>query len=159
MNGREERIQALYTELGPALLAYARSLLRDAALAEDAVQQVFLKLLARVDLPIPDDARPYFFRAVRNTSSNVRRSAVRALAPPEPIFVAKDGLADLIPDLERALDELPDDQRQVLVLRVWGGLTLQQAADVLEAPLNTVASRYRYALAKLRQRFEVSFKS
>jgi RNA polymerase sigma-70 factor (ECF subfamily) len=154
VNERETRIQAFYAELGPALLAYARSILRDTAPAEDVLQQVFLKLLSNPALPLPTDARPYLFRAVRNTSLNVQRSTMRDAAHREglELFTAPNGLSHLVPELEAALDDLPDEQRQVVILRIWGELTLDETAEVLGIPANTAASRYRYALAKLRQR-------
>lgn len=54
-------------------------------------------------------------------------------------------------EIERALRRLPADQREVLVLKIWGELTFDEIARQLEIPLNTAASRYRYALAALRQ--------
>ena len=154
MGGKNAAVEALYRDLGPALLAYARSLLRDAAAAEDAVHQVFLKLISSHE-PLPDEPRPYLFRAVRNTSLNRTRAASReALQRAEPsIFLARDGLSALVPDLERALTDLPEAQREVVVLRVWGGLTLEAAAQVTGVSTNTAASRYRYGLARLRERF------
>jgi RNA polymerase sigma-70 factor (ECF subfamily) len=53
--------------------------------------------------------------------------------------------------LRRALCALPDEQRQVTILHLWGELTFSQIADLLGISSNTAASRYRYALAKLRQ--------
>jgi RNA polymerase sigma-70 factor (ECF subfamily) len=154
VNERETRIQTLYAELGPALLAYARSILRETPPAEDVVQQVFLKLLSNPALPLPIDARPYLFRAVRNTSLNVQRSTTRDAAHRESLqfFTAPNGLSHLVPEMEAALDDLPDEQRQVVILRIWGELTLDATAEVLGVPANTAASRYRYALAKLRDR-------
>jgi RNA polymerase sigma-70 factor (ECF subfamily) len=46
---------------------------------------------------------------------------------------------------------LPDDQQQVIVLHVWGELTFPQIGELLDISSNTAASRYRYALAKLRE--------
>jgi RNA polymerase sigma-70 factor (ECF subfamily) len=54
--------------------------------------------------------------------------------------------------LVQALDELPHEQRAVVHLKLWEGLTFGAVAEVLEIPLNTAASRYRYALDKLRER-------
>jgi RNA polymerase sigma factor (sigma-70 family) len=54
-------------------------------------------------------------------------------------------------NLRRALGSLPDDQQQVLVLHIWGELTFSQIAGLLDINPNTAASRYRYALAKLRE--------
>jgi RNA polymerase sigma-70 factor (ECF subfamily) len=53
-------------------------------------------------------------------------------------------------NIRRALAKLPEDQRQVTVLHIWGGLTFAQTAEVLGINANTAAARYRYALAKLR---------
>jgi RNA polymerase sigma-70 factor (ECF subfamily) len=53
-------------------------------------------------------------------------------------------------NLRQSLIALPEDQRQVVVLHVWGELTFSEIADVLNVSPNTAASRYRYALAKLR---------
>jgi RNA polymerase sigma-70 factor (ECF subfamily) len=71
-----------------------------------------------------------------------------------PLFIAPAGLDDLALDLEQALDELPREQREVVVLRVWGQLTIDETARLLGVPPNTAASRYRYALARLRHRFQ-----
>ena len=139
------------------LLAYARSLVWDASEAEDALQEVFLNLMVLREGAFPREPRPYLFRAVRNTCFNRRRSATREAArrrAAAPMFSTPGGLEDLALDLEQALEELPDEQREVVVLRVWAEMTIDETAQVLGIPMNTVASRYRYALAKLRGRFE-----
>ena len=51
--------------------------------------------------------------------------------------------------VERALGELPGEQREVVVLKIWAGLTFSQIAEALGESANTVASRYRYGLEKL----------
>lgn len=148
-----ETVEALYAELGPVLLAYARSIVGARAEAEDALRQVFLKLMSD-GAALPREPRPYLFRAVRNTCLNRRRSRARETTRHEPgMFTAPDGLADMTRDLEDALTDLPDEQREVVLLRVWGEMTLEESAAVLDVPLNTVASRHRYALDKLRRRF------
>ena len=146
-------VEALYADLGPALLAYARSIIGDRAEAEDALQQVFMKLLA-ADVALPREPRPYLFRAVRNVCLNRRRSRVREVSRQEPpTFTSANGLQELARDLEEALRKLPDEQREVVLLRVWGEMTLDEAAQVLDISINTASSRYRYALGKLRLRF------
>jgi RNA polymerase sigma-70 factor (ECF subfamily) len=155
MGVRDAQIEKLYEELGPVLLAYARSIVLDLETAEDALHHVFLKLMASGDLP--KEPRPYLFRAVRNTCFNVRRSAARQSGRPcdPPAFTAPPGLLDLLPELEAALRELPEEQREVVVLHVWGEMTIAEAARILDLPVNTAASRYRYAVLKLRQLFHV----
>lgn len=148
---RYEDVQDLYREHGPALLAYAAALLGDRSAAEDVLQQVFLKLL-RGHAKLPEDPRPYLFRAVRNTALNLHR--VRARNAPldeqrwliHPAEAVEAGLA-----LETALQQLPAEQREVVVMHVWGTLTLDEIAKLLELSPNTVASRYRYGLNKLRE--------
>jgi RNA polymerase sigma-70 factor (ECF subfamily) len=148
---RHAEIEKLYAELAPALLAYSRSLGLDHAIAEDVVHRIFLALLERKVRP--DDPRPYLFRAVRNTSLNYFRDRSRDVDLPddEPWFKAEtvDCTAQL--DLGRALRELQEDQRDVVMMHLWGGLTFQEVATALDISANTAASRYRYALLALKQ--------
>ncbi len=147
------RVQALYQELGPALLLYARSIVPDVSSAEDALHQVFLKFLSG-EVAMPEDPRPYLYRSVRNAALNARRGEVRERARREamPMFAAPAGLDEARGALEEALSTLPDEQREVVVLRTWGEMTFDQVGDLLGIPPNTAASRHRYALEKLRER-------
>ena len=148
-----EDVRRLYDQHGAALVAYARGFVPDAAAAEDVVHQVFLRLLS-AELTIPDVPVAYVYRAVRNTALNARRSSLRLaeLDPQSSVFRHRGGNQEAALALERALAELPEEQREVVVMRVWGGLTLEEIAATSGAPLNTVASRYRYALEKLREK-------
>jgi RNA polymerase sigma-70 factor (ECF subfamily) len=58
--------------------------------------------------------------------------------------------------IQSAMARLPEAQREVLVLKIWGELTFDEIARELDIPLNTAASRYRYALAALRQELTVT---
>ena len=53
--------------------------------------------------------------------------------------------------IEDALRDLPTEQAEVLALKIWGELTFPQIAEALDIPPNTAASRYRYAISKLRE--------
>jgi len=53
--------------------------------------------------------------------------------------------------LQEALRQLPATQRDVVTLKIWGGLTFAEIAAALDVPANTAASRYRYALEELRK--------
>ena len=68
-----EDVRRLYDQHGPALVAYARGFVPDAAAAEDVVHHVFLRLLS-AELTKPDMPVAYVYRAVRNTALNARRS-------------------------------------------------------------------------------------
>jgi len=146
-------VRHLYDQHGPALVAYARSFVTDAAAAEDVVHQVFLRLLSP-EVEMPDVPVAYVYRAVRNAALNARRNGQRhaPLDPQPSVFKHRGGNMEAALTLEKALGELPEEQREVVVMRIWSGLTLEETAAVTGAPLNTVASRYRYALEKLREK-------
>jgi len=150
---RAEDVRRLYDQHGPALVAYARGFVPDTAAAEDVVHQVFLRLLS-AELTLPDAPVAYVYRAVRNAALNARRDGLRLeeLDPQSSVFRHRGGNQEAALALEKALAELPDEQREVVVMRVWSGLTLDEIAATVGAPLNTIASRYRYALEKLREK-------
>jgi len=148
-------VKALYEKHGAALAAYGCCCGLDFASAEDVVQQVFLKLLegnlSSVQTPLA-----YLYRSVRNASLNLRRNFRREAEMPaeEAWLVGSDGPREEALAVQAALVDLPDEQRETVFLKVWAGMTLQEIAGVLEVPMNTVASRYRYALEKLRERLQ-----
>lgn len=142
-------VQDLYGQHGPALLAYGTSLLGDHSAAEDVLHQVFLKLLGQERLP--EDARPYLFKAVRNRALNaIRGSACLTSLDAQEWLIKPQGMLEAGLEVEQAVRELPPEQREVVVMRIWGEMTMAEVAAVLEIPENTAASRYRYALNKLR---------
>ena len=145
----------LYEKHGSMLAAYLCCRGFDSASAEDVVQQVLVKLLEG-NGPLPQMPLPYLYRAVRNASLNLRRNLQRAvpLHEHENWLVGPDGHPEEALALQAALRSLPEEQRDAVFLRIWGGMTLQEIADALQIPINTVASRYRYALEKLRERLE-----
>jgi RNA polymerase sigma-70 factor (ECF subfamily) len=150
-----EDVKRLYDQHGPALVAYASSFLTDIAMAEDVVHQVFVKLL-RGDTTVPDMPSAYLYRAVRNTALNSRRNGQRE-APLErdsPCFIHRHGDQEAALALQAALQALPDEQREVVTMRIWSGMSLDEIARAHGVSLNTVASRYRYALERLRERLK-----
>jgi RNA polymerase sigma-70 factor, ECF subfamily len=146
-------IEVSYRQHGSALLLFAAALTGERSRAQDAVHQVFLKLLETGRLHDTLDAKAYLFRCVRNAVLNDRKARQRDIAlDPECAWFEppnRDYAAEL--NLRRALWGLPEDQREVTTLHIWGELTFAQIAEVLSISANTVASRYRYALAKLRE--------
>jgi RNA polymerase sigma-70 factor (ECF subfamily) len=146
-------VESWYDQHGSALLLFGIALTGDRARAQDAVHQIFLKLLEHRDLGHIADIRTYLFAALRNTViSDARRRGrdVPLNFGEEPRFESptRDYVEEL--HMRRALAELPEDQREVTVLHIWGGLTFAQVAEVAGINTNTAAARYRYALAKLR---------
>lgn len=150
-DGPRADVGRLYDLYGATLYRYALMILADAAGAEDAVQQVFLALLGRQGAAAIDDEPHYLRRAVRNECYSALRRRVRASEGPLLDAVGPDSRPDERLALERVIRDLPPDQREVLHLHVFEGLTFQEVAALSGESVNTIASRYRYAVAKLRQ--------
>jgi RNA polymerase sigma-70 factor (ECF subfamily) len=144
-------IERLYREHAPSLQLFAAAMTRNSGWSQDAVQQVFLKLMER-GFPEVTDIKAYLFASVRNAILNDLRSQKRevVLDPDFAWFISphRDYAEEL--NLRRALASLPGEQREVAVMHVWGELTFAQIAEVVGISPNTVASRYRYALLSLR---------
>ena len=117
------------------------------------VHGVFLNLL-RTRPNVPESAAAYLYRAVKNAALNAQRDRAREspLGGDEAWFTHHSGNFEAALTLQRALADLPEEQREAVVMRIWSGMTLEEVAEATGVPLNTAASRYRYALAKLRER-------
>lgn len=155
----QARVGRLYDTHGASLYRYALMLLADRAAAEDAVQQVFASLIRQGGVAVLDSAEHYLRRAVRNECySTLRRPRHAQLDDVgAPLLEPAAGHGVSVEErltLEQAIRALPVEQREVLHLRAFEGLTFQEIADAAGESINTIASRYRYALGKLREHFD-----
>jgi RNA polymerase sigma-70 factor, ECF subfamily len=146
-----ETLREFYVGSRQQLYTYAVSITGNRESAEDAIHGVFEQILRRGFLP--SVLRPYVFRCVRNAAlDGLRRTKVRQ----DSIFdfaVSQDSLALATPgsgELERWLQVLSPEEREAVVLKVYGEFTFQQIADLRQVPLPTAASWYRRGLEKLR---------
>jgi RNA polymerase sigma-70 factor, ECF subfamily len=126
--------------------------------AQDALSEVFLNL-ARRDLRPIKEPRFYLLAAARNIARSLLRKQKREnLAAACDHFFTSDSLSPekllLAQQVETALLELPAEQREVVVLKVYEELSFGEIARLTHTRLNTVASRYRYAAEKLRRLLE-----
>lgn len=143
----------LYDEYGASLYRYALMLLADRSAAEDAVHQVFASFIALIarEARAIDNAEHYLRRAVRNECYSTLRRSTRDQG--EVVLQPVAGVNNS-PDermaLERALAALPPEQREVVHLKMYMGMTFQEIATQTSESINTVASRYRYAIDKLK---------
>jgi RNA polymerase sigma-70 factor (ECF subfamily) len=154
--GHEQAFAALYDHLGPALFRVARALLGRRSDAEDAVQEVFVGLLrSRESLARVENMRAYVFASLRSAAGRIAaRRTPAADLDDVPAPEARGLNAEQDAALERALRSLPPEQRELIALKIDGGLTFAEIAACLGVSPNTAASRYRYALEKLRAAFE-----
>jgi RNA polymerase sigma-70 factor (ECF subfamily) len=146
-----ERIGRLYDRFGGALYRYAVMVLADPAAAADVIQQVFVAVLRR-DLEAVEQSERYLRRAVRNECFSALRRRRREAESGGPLLEPLAPIDDVDARLtiEQALRALPPEQREVVHLKVYEGMTFQEIADSTGESINTVASRYRYAMEKLR---------
>jgi RNA polymerase sigma-70 factor (ECF subfamily) len=143
--------ERLYDEKAAHLLLYARALGLSHGEAEDVLQETFISLL-KLSEP-PKCSENYVFRAIRNRAINFRRSLWRRITRETESMRWFERDPDETPAERaamRSLQNLPREQREVIVLKIWSHYTFQEIAGLLDLSPNTVAGRYRYGLEKLR---------
>src|SRR5829696_384766 len=155
-----------YRQLSPLALAAANRVLRDQAAAEDVVQDVFMQLWLRPSSfnPARGNLKSYVTMLARSRAldrwrtRSARDSAVeRSAEASRAEHVEQESAADPVIRRERsltllsALDELPDDQRDAVLLAYGRGLTAHEIARATGIPLGTAKSRVRLGLRKARE--------
>jgi RNA polymerase sigma-70 factor (ECF subfamily) len=146
-----EDLAALYEEWGMRLLAYMITLTRNRAAAEDALQNLFVKLAT--SRAVMRDPAVYLFCAARNEAFRARKSRHERPLEPSDYLVPAPGMNPTIDPqrLAKAISALPPEQSETILLHAVEGLPFRAVAEIVGAPQDTVASRYRYALAKLKE--------
>jgi RNA polymerase sigma-70 factor (ECF subfamily) len=155
-------LEHLYDAHAQALFAFLLNFTRNEADTRDLLQELFIKLARQPGLlDGVREERAFLIHLAHNLAIDaLRRRATRQknydqLAADTVAFFASSADPDeqaFREMLAQALGELPADQRAVLHLKLWEGLTFEQIAEALDISPNTAASRYRYGLDKLRDR-------
>ena len=158
--GRDEALTLIYEKyLGP-MLTLAMGLLNDPGAAEDVVQDVFVSfaqsrrtfrvrgsLSGYLATSVVNRVRDHKRRLGRQAAGSSRRvDSGREQARPDQAVIL-DEQAKL---LNAAVAELPDEQREVVLLRLKAGMKFREIAKLQQTSINTVLSRYRYGLEKLQ---------
>jgi len=157
----QDWLEEVYREHAPALFRFLIRLTENETETKDVLQEVFVRL-AKSPRLLDNVAAPrsYLFRlAHRLVIDRYRREQVRQRHEDR---AGSDQELTVLPDLsgedaewlrktlDSSLENLPVEQKAVVVLKVWEEMTFSEIAEVLEISANTAASRYRYALDKLR---------
>lgn len=154
--GPDELGQA-YADHAAVLVLYARQWLEHDR-AEDVVQACFLKLCDTSEVHEP---RAWLFRAVRNAALNALRGKRRrhqreqAVARERPTWFQAE--PDTVLDgqaVAALLAALPEAQRELVVLRIWGGFTFAEISEITTTPVSTLHSQYQQALRRLREQVD-----
>lgn len=151
------RLAELIDAHAAALVLYARQW---CAAPEDVVQEAFCKLAAVRSWP--EDPQAWLFRVVRNAAIDAGRADRRrekreaSVARPERWFVEPiiDGLDAT--SAVAALESLPAEQREVIVARLWGGMTFEQFAEIAGCSASSAHRRFEAGLATLRENLGAS---
>ncbi len=152
---RRRVLAALYDAEARGLFRYALMILADHGEAQDAVQQAFAKCVGR-SMALVRSQADYLRACVRNECFTIlrhrRRDRVESAGTGPMVEPAAPGASDeerLV--VEQALRALPAEQREVVHMKLYEGRTFDEIARRTGASPSTVASRYRYALAKLKE--------
>jgi RNA polymerase sigma-70 factor (ECF subfamily) len=175
-DGDVRAFELLVTRHRKALFNFILRFVRDTAAAEDVTQETFLRLVKGADA-YERQAKftTWLYTIARNLCVDAaRRGKHRKAASLDAPLGDEDGsasLLDLVPDgaagvdrqaqsrelavrLRQAIEALPDEQREIFLLREVADLQFNEIANVIGCPENTVKSRMRYALEKLREALE-----
>lgn len=155
----EELIELFY----PEILRYCLWHAPNRSLAEDAAQETFLKVLRYHDHYTHSKGKfkPFLYQIAANTCIDMRRkvrpSEISLEQSETDLPFAEPGYEDVQSDLalRQLVRDLPDNLREIVLLRYGQDLTLREIAGILDLPLRTVQSRLRSALKKLKKDLEV----
>jgi len=145
-------------EHAPRLLAYARQWASSAAAAEDIFQDAFVRFWRKRGSV--RDPVTYLYRCVRTVAMNWHRSHNRrqhhethsglGSAPDGPGAAAEQSERRMC--IQRAVAELPGDQREVVVMKIWGEMTFSQIGEIMSLPRSTAHATYRTAMNRLHEK-------
>jgi RNA polymerase sigma-70 factor (ECF subfamily) len=158
MNGGDAAaFEVLYFRHRDWVTALAYRFTGDSHAALDVMQETFLYFLRKFPgFRLTANLKTFLYPAVRNLSIAARRKVARYQATPAELEQLEHTAAPPAPgaeaaDLQFVLAALPEEQREVLLLRFVDGLSLAEIADAMAVPLGTVKSRLHNALHALRQ--------
>ena len=176
---QDQRISEVFKLEGARLKNFIRRRVPDERDAEDILQDVFYELVEAYRMMKPiERVSAWLYRVARNRITDLfRRKRPEALAS-DPVAVNEDGesllLEDLLPspdegpeaayahsvlldELDAALDELPEEQRQVFVAHEMEGRSFKELAQTTGLNVNTLVLRKHYAMVQLRERLEAIY--
>jgi len=153
-DGDRDAFEEVVDRYGLQLLRTARLILRDQALAEDAIQETFIKAWQRIGSLRDEDPGPWLTRIAMNESISSYRRRHRFQALTERFGRLGGGKREVSSeqhlDLARALDQLSPEQLAAVALHYYQDLSVEDAAIALKVPVDTLKSRLKTALRRLR---------
>ena len=157
--GSKDALGRIYEKYKKDSLVLAIALLNDTSAAEDVVHDVFLSFVQAIEkFRLTGSLKSYLLTCVANRARNTNKAKHRRSAgpePPEPVDSSDDPPQSImcneqLQQLSSAMAQLPYDQREAIILHLEAAMTFRTVAKSLGISVNTVKSRYRYGLDKLR---------
>lgn len=154
------KLEQVYRQHRQALFSLALTITGCSALAEDAVHDAFARLCGKEHSP-EGQLTSYVFAAVRNAAVDQRRIRHREPVPGDSLFAEAlttdidrtgDAWDEEMLRLRQAIQQLDENAREIIVMKVFGGLTFGEIGAVLDTPPATVATRYRRTLTALQEK-------
>jgi len=159
-HGSSESLERIYNKYETYLITVATALLNNTHAAEDVLHDFFVSFVTSADkIKLKGNLKAYLATCVANLARNrIKREQLEPAALDDNDSIES---AALRPDLQaiqkeettilnRAMSHLPYEQREVVVLHLQGNLKFTQIAKMRSTSVNTIRSRYRYGLEKLR---------
>lgn len=155
-SGDRSSFQRFYTRYAGKVLGYLRQLTRNPGISEEITQEVFVSVWLKAQSYQSDRGDPagWLYTITRNKLvDRWRRGDCENAADAEPVLATlsdRPTSIDVHLGLRQALSRLSEEQRRMLEMAYFGGLTYEETADALKLPVGTLKSRMRVALGRLR---------
>lgn len=160
--GNRQAFSQLVEKHQRTMMRVALRLTRDLELAEDVVQDSFIKAFKKLDgFEGRSSFKSWMYQITMNTAKNKIRGSYREQVGVEDFVIsapsqseAQMSFQDLQGFIKSAVDELPERQRTALSLRIFEDLSFKEIAEIMECPYDTAKANYRHALMKLKLKVE-----
>lgn len=149
-SGDKNAFEEIYHEINTAAYTVAYRITGDRHLAEDIIQEFFVKLYRKPPESPLEKPRAYLLRMVHNLTIDKLEKAHMNIDDCENMLSDKTDDADARIDLERAFEKLSSEERQIVTLHLNGGFKFREIAEIMNIPTGTALWRYRKAINKLR---------
>jgi RNA polymerase sigma-70 factor (ECF subfamily) len=152
-------LEHIWRRFGPRLILYAAAIVKDRSQAEDILQSLFVRMLSSGILPPAEGEATYLFRAVRNEALNEIRSRTRArrayssLLEPDTEDPEKTAqMGEMGKRIEAVLLDMPQEEREAVVLKIWGDVSIAHGAAISGVSEKTFEYRYYKGLAIIKEK-------
>lgn len=148
----ERMVYDWYQQYKTGLYRFALSILKDTHLAEDALQDAFVRMLTLNRLPDSEKAQAWLYRVVRNICYDILRKRKRETGEAPVSAAPREGNWEFI----ELIAPLPQTEQEIMALRFIGGFSHKEIAKIMGMTLHGAKKRYERAIQTLRTEMEVS---